>query len=308
MFKIFSWNVNGLRAALGKGFADWFSATGADAVCLQETKAMEDSLKYLSHLVRPGETFEESTYFATIGHPIFNYDFGLGEHSDSSGYDLTIGLPIDITPKRTGETQQVVAGLALRNAFVFQIPAMVNELRIKIKLPDETFSQFFTEEDQLEFEEVVIKQGQTVDWGNYQIRLDGFDRSGNFKNYQAKKDDIALAGILNVIDEAGNQFQQKPVFILRDAQQFSIKDYHPQSGLHIRFSNIDPVTEQMTFRIAKDVREGDEFELLIAEDVPRDDILIVEANIFPGINLVWLGCLMMLGGLVMSLLDKRRSA
>ena len=36
--KLVSWNVNGLRACLGKGFLDFFSAVDADAVCLQETK------------------------------------------------------------------------------------------------------------------------------------------------------------------------------------------------------------------------------------------------------------------------------
>jgi len=33
-----SWNVNGLRAVMGKGFMDFFNASGADAFCLQETK------------------------------------------------------------------------------------------------------------------------------------------------------------------------------------------------------------------------------------------------------------------------------
>lgn len=36
--KLISWNVNGFRAVLGKGFADFFDSVGADAVCLQETK------------------------------------------------------------------------------------------------------------------------------------------------------------------------------------------------------------------------------------------------------------------------------
>ncbi len=36
--KMISWNVNGLRAAVGKGFMDAFSALDADFFCLQETK------------------------------------------------------------------------------------------------------------------------------------------------------------------------------------------------------------------------------------------------------------------------------
>jgi len=36
--RLISWNVNGLRACLTKGFGDYFAASGADAFCLQETK------------------------------------------------------------------------------------------------------------------------------------------------------------------------------------------------------------------------------------------------------------------------------
>ena len=36
--KLISWNVNGLRACLGKGFSDYFAQQDADFFCLQETK------------------------------------------------------------------------------------------------------------------------------------------------------------------------------------------------------------------------------------------------------------------------------
>ena len=39
--KAISWNVNGLRACLQKGFLDFFQAEDADFFCLQETKLQE---------------------------------------------------------------------------------------------------------------------------------------------------------------------------------------------------------------------------------------------------------------------------
>ena len=42
--KLISWNVNGLRAAAGKGFADSFRALDADVFCLQETKMQAGQL------------------------------------------------------------------------------------------------------------------------------------------------------------------------------------------------------------------------------------------------------------------------
>lgn len=42
--KILSYNVNGIRAALNKGFADWLKAADPDLLCLQETKAMAEQV------------------------------------------------------------------------------------------------------------------------------------------------------------------------------------------------------------------------------------------------------------------------
>lgn len=42
--KIVTYNVNGIRAAVGKGFLDWLAGCGADVVCLQETKAQPDQI------------------------------------------------------------------------------------------------------------------------------------------------------------------------------------------------------------------------------------------------------------------------
>ena len=44
MIKFISWNVNGLRACVGKGFAEAFKALDADFFCLQETKMQQGQL------------------------------------------------------------------------------------------------------------------------------------------------------------------------------------------------------------------------------------------------------------------------
>jgi len=42
--KIISYNVNGIRAAINKGFIDWLKAANPDVVCLQEIKVMKEQL------------------------------------------------------------------------------------------------------------------------------------------------------------------------------------------------------------------------------------------------------------------------
>ncbi|OUR91587.1 exodeoxyribonuclease III [Flavobacteriales bacterium 34_180_T64] len=42
--KIISYNVNGIRAAINKGFIDWLKAADPDVICLQEIKALKEQL------------------------------------------------------------------------------------------------------------------------------------------------------------------------------------------------------------------------------------------------------------------------
>lgn len=44
--KLISWNVNGLRACLGKGFLDFAASADADVICLQETKMQPEQADF----------------------------------------------------------------------------------------------------------------------------------------------------------------------------------------------------------------------------------------------------------------------
>ncbi|WP_340077148.1 exodeoxyribonuclease III [Leptobacterium sp. I13] len=52
--KIISYNVNGIRAAINKGFLDWLQSANPDVICLQEIKAHKEQLEL--------EQFEEAGY------------------------------------------------------------------------------------------------------------------------------------------------------------------------------------------------------------------------------------------------------
>ena len=45
--KIISYNVNGIRAAITKGFLEWLQQANPDVICLQEIKATEDQIPKL---------------------------------------------------------------------------------------------------------------------------------------------------------------------------------------------------------------------------------------------------------------------
>ena len=47
MRKLISWNVNGLRACVGKGFLEYFKEADADIFCIQESKLQEGQISWI---------------------------------------------------------------------------------------------------------------------------------------------------------------------------------------------------------------------------------------------------------------------
>ena len=96
--RLISWNVNGLRACLGKGFLDFFSQIGADCFCIQETKLQEGqvSLKlegyhqYWNSALKKGYS---GTAVFTRREPLaVTYGLGMEEH-DTEGRVITLEFP-----------------------------------------------------------------------------------------------------------------------------------------------------------------------------------------------------------------------
>ena len=44
--RIISYNVNGIRSAMKKGFIEWLKTDPADIICIQETKALKDNVDH----------------------------------------------------------------------------------------------------------------------------------------------------------------------------------------------------------------------------------------------------------------------
>ena len=96
--KFISWNVNGLRAVAGKGFADIFTELDADFFCLQETKLQAgqidlEFLGYRSFWNYADKKGYSGTAIYTKHDPIsVSYGIGVDEH-DHEGRVITLEMP-----------------------------------------------------------------------------------------------------------------------------------------------------------------------------------------------------------------------
>ena len=93
--KLISWNVNGLRANLGKGFIEYFNRVDADIFCIQETKLQEGQVdlelegyyQYWNYALKKGYS---GTAIFTKKEPLsVLYGLGIEEH-DQEGRLITL--------------------------------------------------------------------------------------------------------------------------------------------------------------------------------------------------------------------------
>ena len=98
MRKLISWNVNGLRACVGKGFLEYFKEADADIFCIQESKLQEGQIsldlpgwhQYWNYAEKKGYS---GTAVFTKAEPLaVSYGIGMEEH-DQEGRVITLEFP-----------------------------------------------------------------------------------------------------------------------------------------------------------------------------------------------------------------------
>ena len=94
--KLISWNVNGIRACISKGFNEFFNKIDADILCVQETKLQEEQAeninfdgynRYINCAVKKG--YSGTMVFSKVKPINVTYGLGIQEH-DQEGRVITL--------------------------------------------------------------------------------------------------------------------------------------------------------------------------------------------------------------------------
>lgn len=93
--KLISWNVNGIRACVKKGFLDYFNDVNADIFCIQESKLQKGQInldldgyyQYWNYAEKKG--YSGTAVFSKILPLSVNYGIGIKEH-DTEGRVITL--------------------------------------------------------------------------------------------------------------------------------------------------------------------------------------------------------------------------
>ena len=177
--RLISWNVNGLRAVAGKGFADIFTELDADFVCLQETKLQEGQIdleflgytSYWNFADKPGYS---GTAIYTKHLPIsVTRGIGVDEH-DHEGRVLTLEMKdfylvcvyvpnsqdglrrLDYRMRWEDDFRAYVSGLAARKGVVICGDMNVAHEEIDLKNPATNhFNAGFSDEERAKMTELL---------------------------------------------------------------------------------------------------------------------------------------------------------
>ena len=142
----------------------------------------------------------------------------------------------------------------------------------------------------------IVGVGDTIFTSNSLIKVVGFDKNVDVSKYGLKNSDfLVLVGVdLQIFDEAGNTYNAKPIYGLTEKSVFPIEDRVKELGLALAFWKIDPKKDAIHITIAE------------KKNVSKD-FIIMKAIIFPWINILWIGCLLLMIGSIIAIWERIKS-
>ena len=264
-------------------------------------KQVEDSLKYISYKGKVGDTIFTKANYAVVEDVTLNPTM---KDYKREANDIAVGLKLTVRQLDSDSSWTAEPLMVLRQNELYSYPAQIGQLRMKVKVPENIFETILTPDEKLKYTTLQVKRGEETMYNGLKIKLSNFNTAATHPNYAAEQGDIAVNAVLEVLNAKGRNYTSKPLFVIRNNKPFSLKDEVLAFGLHTKFISINPETETATIMVAQS--ESQELPVSIAENVGRSDYIVLQAIEFPGINYFWIGTILMMFGLTMSMVYRLR--
>ncbi len=277
-------------------------------------RSIEDSLNYVTYMLgkeSPAiilDTVESTSPLMVL--PTKAYIMGVEidpKHPDYKPKDGDFAFSVKVAFEKDDTVYYAEPVLVLRQQLLFTYPEQINGLSFKVRLSEQTLDALFYSEEELGYKTYSVKQGESVKLNGMDIRFEGFNKKPEHPMYHPQEGDIAIGAILNVSGKGlGREYRAEPLYLIRGTAPFNIKDEIQELGLHFRFVGVNPETERIEIMVAQRENNLENIPIEIAKKSFRSDYIVLEAIVFPGINLFWLGSTLMMAGLGVSMFRRRR--
>ncbi len=143
--------------------------------------------------------------------------------------------------------------------------------------------------------ELELKKGQTIAHGDYLLRFTGYDMGG----HQMQAGDVHLAAIIEVSNKGGKLLDTiKPTMIMQGRNKKNIPAELPDKSHHVMIKAIN--VENGSIKLALAGKEGQD------NRYAGKELLAVEVSVKPLINVLWLGTILLVTGLLLALFQVTR--
>lgn len=272
-----------------------------DKANLQKVDSM---LKYNLHTLMIGDTSHIGSYTVRLD------SITLGTNNKEyvkEEDDLVLSGNLTVTDSTGTRHQTIYPTLVVRKGLMYSMTDQVNDFNLRARLSPAAMDSLMPMDDALSYEPLTFKNGETKTWKDLTLTMQGIDRNVNHPNYKAEEGDIAIQGIFRITKKGIADHIARPLFFIRDGSPLNMKAFIPDLGLHLKLERIDPEKEEFYVYVAKS-SDVPGLAVEFAKDVPRNDYIVLEAILFPGINLFWSGSLIMLLGMFLGLYKRLRRA
>jgi len=146
-------------------------------------------------------------------------------------------------------------------------------------------------------EEFTIKKdyqlnaGDTIFTTGAMLVFEGLVKEVNQTDLNLKNGELAVGAKIKILTPNGKIAYAQPIFSIRDNMIVPVDVINEAEGLKFSFTNIDPETGKISLMIAE-------------KDRKSRDFIILKAIIFPWINLLWIGCLLMVIGTIVAIVNR----
>ncbi len=139
----------------------------------------------------------------------------------------------------------------------------------------------------------LVKIGDTLFATNSIIIVREVIKDIDLEGNNLQPDDIAVGLKLEAMNVKGRVYEASPILVIRQNRLFSISDEVEELGLKFNFKKINP--ELGEFTILKQEKSSN-----------ASDFIIMQAIVFPYINILWIGCIIMTLGSIIAVINRIR--
>lgn len=138
----------------------------------------------------------------------------------------------------------------------------------------------------------TLKKGDTIFSSNAIIIFDSLSTDFDKKQYDLRDDDIAVMAHFQVLD-IRKKYYANPVYVIRNNSIQPIGDTVEDLGLKFMFWKIDTSTGNIEIALQE-------------KNSNVRDFFVMQAVIFPYINILWIGCIIMALGTILAIIERIR--